>query len=70
MYIPSTNERILLNPPFHFALYHLYSSKSFVPTLDMTNHHYFLLGDINVNLMPGVTSVNATKLNDIFEYLA
>ena len=33
----------------------------------MTNHDYFLLGDISVNFMPGVTSVNATKLNDIFK---
>ena len=33
----------------------------------MTNHDYFLPGVINVNLMPGVTPVNATRLNDIFE---
>ena len=33
----------------------------------MTSYDYFLLGDINVDLMTGATSVNATKLNDIFE---
>ena len=33
----------------------------------MTSYDYFLLGDINVDLMPGVKSINATKLNDIFE---
>ena len=33
----------------------------------MTSYDYFLLGDINVDLMLGVTSVNATKLNDKFE---
>ena len=27
----------------------------------------FLTGDINVDLMPGVTSVNGNKLNDIFD---
>ena len=32
----------------------------------MTSYDYFLLGDINLDLMPGVTSVNATKLNDVF----
>ncbi len=35
--------------------------------VDTTNHDYFLLGDINVDLMPGASSVNATRLNDIFE---
>ena len=38
-----------------------------VEKVDATNHDYFLLGDINVDLMPGVTSVNGNKLNDIFE---
>ena len=34
----------------------------------MTSYDFFLLGDINLDLiMPGVTSVNPTKLNDIFE---
>jgi hypothetical protein len=33
----------------------------------MPNHDYFLVGDINVDLMPGVTSVNGNKLNDIFD---
>ena len=33
----------------------------------MTSYDYFLLGDINVDLMPGVTSVIATRVNDIFE---
>ena len=32
----------------------------------MTSYDYFLLGDINVDLMIN-KSVNATKLNDIFE---
>ena len=38
-----------------------------VEKVNATNHEYFLLGDINVFLMPGVTSVNGNKLNDIFE---
>jgi hypothetical protein len=38
-----------------------------VEKVDATNHVYFLLGDINVDLMPGVTSGNGNKLNDIFE---
>jgi hypothetical protein len=38
-----------------------------VEKIDATNHDYFLLGDINVDLMPGVTSVSGNKLNDIFE---
>ena len=34
----------------------------------MRSYDYFLLGDINVDLMPGVKSVNATKYYfDIFE---
>ena len=34
----------------------------------MTSYDYFLLGEINnVDIMPGVALVNATKLNDIFE---
>ena len=48
-------------------MYHFDYFENIVEKVDMTNHGYFLLGDINVNLMPGVTSVNATKLNDIFE---
>ena len=36
--------------------------------VDATNNDYFLLGDINVDLTPGVMYLNAhTKLNDIFE---
>ena len=31
--------------------------------VDARNNDYFLLGDINVDLTPGVSSVNATKLN-------
>ena len=50
------------SPMYHFDYF-----ENIVEKVDMTNHDYFLLGDINVNLMPGVTSVNATKLNDIFE---
>ena len=50
------------SPMYHFDYF-----EDIVEKVDMTNHDYFLLGDINVNLMPGVTSVNATKLNDIFE---
>ena len=50
------------SPMYHFDYF-----ENIVEKVNMTNHDYFLLGDINVNLMPGVTSVNATKLNDIFE---
>ena len=50
------------SPMYHFDYF-----ENIVEKVDMTNQDYFLLGDINVNLMPGVTSVNATKLNDIFE---
>ena len=48
-------------------MYHFNYFENIVEKVDVTNHDYFLLGDINVNLMSGVTSVNATKLNDIFE---
>jgi hypothetical protein len=49
-------------PVCHFDYF-----EKIVEKLDATNHDYFLLGDINVDLMPGVTSVNGNKLNDIFE---
>ena len=38
-----------------------------VEKVDATNHDYFFLGNINVDLTPGVTSVNGNKLNYIFE---
>ena len=38
-----------------------------VAKVDATNQDYFFIGDTNVDLMPGVTSVNGNKLNDIFE---
>ena len=49
-------------PTCHFDYF-----ENIMKKVDMTSHDYFLLGDINVDLTPGVTSVNATKLNDIFE---
>ena len=39
--------------------------ENIIKKVDKINYDHFLQGDINVNLMPGVTSVNATKLNDV-----
>ena len=50
------------SPTCHFDYF-----ENIVKKVDMTSYDYFLLGDINVDLMPGVKSINATKLNDIFE---
>jgi hypothetical protein len=50
------------SPVCHFDYF-----EKIVENVDETNHDYFLLGDTNVDLMPGVTSVNGNKLNDIFE---
>ena len=50
------------SPVCHFDYF-----EKIVEKIDATNHDYFLLGDINVDLMPGVTSVSGNKLNDIFE---
>jgi exonuclease III len=50
------------SPVCHFDYF-----EKIVEKVDATNHEYFLLGDINMDLMPGVTSVNGNKLNNIFE---
>ena len=35
--------------------------ENIIKKVDKINYDHFVQGDINVNLMPGVTSVNATK---------
>ena len=42
-------------PTCHFDYF-----ENIMKKVDMTSYDYFLLGDINVDLMPAVTSVNAT----------
>ena len=43
------------SPTCHFDYFEIIMKK-----VDMTSYDYFLLGDLNVDLMPGVTSINAT----------
>ena len=45
------------SPTCHFDYFEKIMKK-----VDLTSYEYFLLGDISVDLMPGGTSVNATKL--------
>ena len=48
-------------------IHHFENFGEIIEKVDRTNNDYFLLGDIIVDLTLGVMSVNATKLNDIFE---
>ena len=40
--------------------------EEFILRIDMGNREFYMLGDINVNLIPDATSVNSSKLNTIF----